>query len=174
MKIRLIAALVELAMGLSVPAFPQEKETAEPRIVQQRDLLGVPKAIGEFGELGLKLDEAYIENDADAVAALFTDDAVLVASDGIFNGRQDIEKRYADTFQRSPITDFNSRRERRHLYAMDDAVWSAGQWASSLQSRTGPVFAWGYWSAIYVREGGAWKIRMLSLIEHPAPRLETK
>jgi hypothetical protein len=30
----------------------------------------------------------------------------------------------------------------------------------SLQSQTGPVFAWGYWSAIYVREGDAWKIRI--------------
>ena len=79
-----------------------------------------------------------------------------------------------DTFQRSPIIDFNSRRERHHLNAIDNAVLSAGQWACTLQSETGPVFAWGYWSAIYVREGNAWKIRMLSLIEHPAPRFETK
>jgi uncharacterized protein (TIGR02246 family) len=47
-----------------------------------------------------KLDEAYNKNDAAAVAALFTEDAVLVAPDGRFSGRQDIEKRYADIFQR--------------------------------------------------------------------------
>jgi hypothetical protein len=34
-----------------------------------------------------------------------------VAPDGMFSGRRDIEKRYQDTFQRSPIIDFNSRRE---------------------------------------------------------------
>jgi uncharacterized protein (TIGR02246 family) len=54
--------------------------------------------------LGMKVDEAYNKNDAGAVAALFTEDAVLVAPDGMFYGRQAIEKRYADTFQRWPIT----------------------------------------------------------------------
>jgi hypothetical protein len=39
----------------------------------------------------------------------------------------------------------------------------------SLQSQTGPVFAWGYWSAIYVRQVDAWKIRMLNLIRAPGP-----
>jgi hypothetical protein len=84
-------------------------------------------------------------------------------------GRKAIEKMYEDTFQQWPITDFNGRRERRHLNAIDNAVWSAGQWASTFQSQTGPVFAWGYWSTIYVREGDAWKIRMLTLSEHPRP-----
>jgi ketosteroid isomerase-like protein len=108
------------------------------------------------------------------VAALFTEDGVLLAPDGMFSGRQDIEKRYADTFRRSPISDFNSRRERRYLNAIDNAVWSAGQWTATLQGQNGPEFAWGYWSAIYVQEGNIWEIRMLSLVEHPAPRFETK
>jgi uncharacterized protein (TIGR02246 family) len=174
MKVRFLLALIGWAIGFALPAFAQQTNTPDPRIAQQRDLLGVPKALDEFGELHQKLDEAYNKNDAAAVAALFTEDAVLVAPDGRFSGRQDIEKRYADTFQRSPISDFNSRRERRHLNAIDNAVWSVGQWASTLQSQTGPVFAWGYWSAIYVFEGDSWKIRMLSLIEHPAPHFETK
>jgi uncharacterized protein (TIGR02246 family) len=96
-------------------------------------LLGAPNAVEVFADLSQKLDEAYNKNDAVAVAALFTEDAVLVAPDGRFSGRQDIEKRYADTFQRSPISDFKSRRERRHLNAIDNAVWSVGQWASTLQ-----------------------------------------
>jgi hypothetical protein len=52
-----------------LPILAQQKDTANPRIVQQRDLLGVAKALGEFGELGLKLDEAYNKNDDAAVAA---------------------------------------------------------------------------------------------------------
>ncbi|MGA8658700.1 MAG: nuclear transport factor 2 family protein [Chthoniobacterales bacterium] len=154
----------------------QQKETTDSRTVQQRDLLGDVKALDEFSELSQKLDEAYNKNDAAAVAALFTEDGLLVASDGMFSGWQDIEKRYEDTFQRWPITDFNSRRERRHLSAIDNAVWSAGQWASTFRSETGPIFAWGYWSTIYVREGDAWKMRVLSLIEHQrlATPAETK
>jgi uncharacterized protein (TIGR02246 family) len=176
MKVRFLLALIGSAISFAVSAFGQQSDTANPRIVQQRDLLGVPEALSEFGELHQKLDEAYNKNDAAAVAALFTEDGLLVASDGMFSGRQDIEKRYADAFQRWPITDFNSRRERRHLNAIGDAVWSAGQWASTFQSQTGPVFAWGYWSTIYVREGDAWKIRLLTLTEHPqpAPPTETK
>jgi uncharacterized protein (TIGR02246 family) len=169
MKMRLLFALVGWAISFALPINAQQKDTADPKMVQQRDLLGVVSALDEFGALSQKLDEAYNKNDAAAVAALFTEDGLLVAPDGIFSGRQDIEKRYEDTLRRWPITDFNGRRERRHLHAIDNAVWSAGQWASTSQSQTGPVFAWGCWTAIYVREGDAWKFRMLTLSEHPRP-----
>ena len=176
MKIRSVVTLVGLAIGFALPTFAQQKDTADPRIVQQRDLLGLPKALDEFGEINRGLDEAYNKNDAAAAAALFTEDALLVAPDGMFSGRQEIEKRYADTFQRSPIISFNCSWDRRYLNAIDNAVWSAGQWFGSFQSQTGPVFALGYWSAIYVREGDVWKIRMLTLNEcpPPAPRAEAK
>jgi ketosteroid isomerase-like protein len=59
--------------------------------------------------------------DATALAALFTEDAVLLAPDGMFSG-QEIEKRYADTFQRWPITTFSSQRSQ--LNAIDHTVWS--------------------------------------------------
>jgi hypothetical protein len=64
------------------------------------------------------------------------------------------------------VTDFLSRRDRFRLNAIDNAVWSAGEWFGTIQSQTGPAFAWGYWSTIYVREGDAWKMRMLSLFDH--------
>jgi hypothetical protein len=127
MKIGSVLTLAGLVFSLATPVLCQQKDTADPQIVQQRDLLGVPKALGEFGVLGMKEDEAFNKNDASAVAALFTKNRVLVAPDGMFYGRQAIEKRYADTFHRSPIADFNSRRERYHLNAIDKAVWSAGQ-----------------------------------------------
>jgi uncharacterized protein (TIGR02246 family) len=169
---RSLLALVSLAISFAVPAFAQEKDSASPQIVNQRDLLGVAKALDEFGELDLKIDEAFHKNDAHAVATLFTEDAVLVAPDGVFAGRQVIEKRYADIFQRWPIVTFSA--ERHQLNAIDNAVWSVGGWWSTRQGETGPKFEGGYWSAIYVRDGNAWKIRMLSIIEHPIPRAETK
>ena len=159
-----------------MPAFTQQKDAADAPRVQQRDPLGVAKAIGEFGDLHRKLDEAYDKNDAASVAALFTEDGLFVAPEGMFSGRQNIKTWHAETFQRSPIIDFNCSRERRHLGAIDNAVWSAGQWASTSQSQSGPIFAWGSWTAIYVREGDAWKFRMLTLSEHPrlATPAETK
>jgi hypothetical protein len=84
MKIRSLLTLVGLAIRFAVPVLAQQKDTADPRMVQQRDLLGVAKALGEFGVLGIKVDEAFNKNDASAVAALFTEDGVLVAPDGMF------------------------------------------------------------------------------------------
>jgi uncharacterized protein (TIGR02246 family) len=167
MKISLLVALGELAIGLTVPVVAQQKDAVDRQTVHQRDLLGIPKALGEFGELGLKLDEAYNKNDASAVAALFTEDGVLVVQDGMFCGRQAIEKRYADILQRWPITTFSD--QRCQLNAIDDAVWSVGESWSTLQSEAGPKFEKGYWSAIYVREGDDWKIRMLTISDRPKP-----
>jgi hypothetical protein len=89
-----------------------------------------------------KLDEAYNKNDAAAVAALFHGRRGFGGTGLDVQRSEGRRARYKETFQRSPITDFNSRRERRHLNAIDNAVWSAGQWASTFQSQTVPVFAW--------------------------------
>ena len=174
MKIRSLLTLVGLVIRFAVPVLAQQKDTADPRMVQQRDLLGVAKAIDEFGVLGIKEEEAFNKNDASAVAALFTEDGVLVAPDGMFSGRQAIEKRYADTFQRWPITTFSS--QRYQLNAIDNAVWAVGEWWSTLQTEIGPKFEGGYWSAIYIHEGDDWKIRLLTVSgrPQPAPRAETK
>ena len=115
MKIRAVVILVGLAAGFALPAIAQQKDTLKAPIAQQRDLLADVKALYEFGLLGTKEEEAFNKNDASALAALFTEDAVLVAPDGTFVGRQAIEKRYVETFQRWPITDFLSRRERLRL-----------------------------------------------------------
>jgi uncharacterized protein (TIGR02246 family) len=170
MKTRLLGALVGLVISFVLPALAEQNDIAGPRIVQQRDLLGIPDAIAVFGELMGKLDDAYNKNDAEAAAALFTEDAVLVTSDGMAFGRQAIKEKYVDTFQRMPITDFLSRRDRLRLNAIDNAVWSAGQWSNTFQSQAGPASAWGFWSALYVPEGDAWKIRLLTFTEYrPLP-----
>ena len=117
--------------------------------------------------LAAKQSEAFTNKDAAAVAALFTEDAVLVAPDGMFSGRQAIEKRYEGTFQRWPLTLFNDLRD-CHVKAIDNAVWSFGEWGYSPRPDWSRVCQ-GYFSAIYVREDDVWKIRMLTLSERPRP-----
>jgi ketosteroid isomerase-like protein len=167
MKTASILAIAGSVVWFAVPGFAQQNNTADSKIVLQRDLLGVPKAIDEFGALSLKLEEALKRNDASAIAALFTKDGVLVVSNEMFSGRQAIEKRYADLFQRSPISTVSG--QRYQLNAIDNAVWSVGEWWSTNQSETGPKFEGGYWSAIYIHEGDDWKIRLLMLAERPKP-----
>jgi uncharacterized protein (TIGR02246 family) len=167
MKIRSLISLTALVISFAATVVAQQKDPADPQIVQQRDLLGVAKAIDDFGALGLKVEEAFKKNDASAIAALFTEDGILVASDGMFSGRQAIEKRYADIFQRWPITTFSG--QRYQLNAIDNAVWSVGEWWSTIQSETGPKFEGGYWAAIYIHEGDDWKIRLLTVSGRPQP-----
>jgi uncharacterized protein (TIGR02246 family) len=165
MKMDLIITLAGLAIWFAVPVLAQQKDGVDRQAVQQRDLLGVAKAIDDFGAVSLKLEEAFKKNDAGAIAALFTEDGILVAADGMFSGRQAIEKRYADSFQRWPITTFSG--QRYQLNAIDNAVWSVGEWWSTIQSETGPKFEGGYWSAIYIHEGSDWKIRLLTISGRP-------
>jgi uncharacterized protein (TIGR02246 family) len=68
----------------------QQKNTVDPQIIDQLN------AIAE------KHDEAVNNNDAAAVAALYTEDAVFVTDSGPIYGRQAIEKWYADVFQTWP------------------------------------------------------------------------
>jgi hypothetical protein len=64
MKIRLLGALVGLAINFAVPTFAQEKETVDPQLIQK------------IRALSIKYDEAFNKNDAAALAALYTEDAV--------------------------------------------------------------------------------------------------
>ena len=151
MKMRLLLTLQGLAIGFAVSAPAQWKDTADPRVAQQ---------LVSFYDSALrtKYDEAFNMKDAAALAALFTEDAVLVTPEGLFSGRQAIEKRYAGMFKRSHLTDLFGVRDQ--LNAIGNELWAVGEWWSLLQTEKGPVQVGGYWSEIYVREGDAWKIRM--------------
>jgi uncharacterized protein (TIGR02246 family) len=78
---------VGLAITLPVPAFAQQKETVDPDILEQ------------LAALGEKIHEAWSKNDAAALAATYTEDAVLVHDTGPVHGRKAIEKHYADLFK---------------------------------------------------------------------------
>ena len=119
MKIRLLLTLVGLAFGFAVPALAS---------FFQGDLAGDVKALDEFTALRMKEDEAFNKNDAAALAALFTEDAVYVVPEGLFSGRQAIEKRYADVFQRWHPTNFMS--EGNKLNGIGNDAWAVGEWLS--------------------------------------------
>jgi hypothetical protein len=58
--------------------------------------------------------------------------------------------------------------------AIGNEAWAVGEWWCTFQSKSGPAQARGYWSAIYVREGDGWKIRMWTFNETAPPAAETK
>jgi ketosteroid isomerase-like protein len=140
MKIRLLLTLVGLAISFALPTFAQQTNTPDPRLSEW--LVALDK----------KHAEPWNKNDAAAVAALFTEDAVYVTDRGPVNGRQAIEKYFADLFQKMHFSN--------HLITVDqfsphiigtagDEMWATGEWSLTIQDQNfGPVEAKGYWGAI--------------------------
>jgi ketosteroid isomerase-like protein len=161
MKIRLAVALVGLAFGFAVPAFAQQKDTVDPQTRQQIDALDK------------KIGEAYSNDDAAAVAALFTEDGVLVRPQGTVYGREAIEKLYADTFQKIHLSNDTSKADQNSPHSIGAAgneIWETGEWSVTLQGKKGPPMQLkGYNAYIDVREGDDWKIRMEIFNVTPAP-----
>src|ERR1700730_13245876 len=93
MKIRYLLALVGLAISFALPTFAQQTNTPDPQLREQ--LLALAK----------KFEDAWNNNDASALAALFTKDAVLIEESGPVYGREAIEKHYADLFQNVHFSD---------------------------------------------------------------------
>jgi uncharacterized protein (TIGR02246 family) len=132
------------------------------------DLAGDVKALDELNALRTKYEDAYKKKDATALAALFTADAVCATPEGLFYGRQAIEKASAEEFQRWPETTHIFQADQ--LNAIDNGAWSVGQWWRTLQREESLVFARGYWSALFVRESDGWRLRMLTFNE-TSPRV---
>src|SRR5258708_24820420 len=97
MKIRSVVALSGLAISFALPTFAQQTNKPDPQLRER--LITRIKAH----------TDALDKNDAAAVAANFTEDAVSVEQDGTTFGREAIEKLWADRFQKvhfgnNPVT----------------------------------------------------------------------
>ena len=126
----------------------QQKDTADPKIAQ------------ELRAFTREWVERYSQHDAAALAALFTDDGVQVAPEGLIYGRQAIENHYADIFQQWHPTDYIVNVEQ--VNAVGNDAWDIGEWSCTLQTPAGALPVKGYFAAICVREGDAWKMRLSS------------
>jgi ketosteroid isomerase-like protein len=161
MKIRLVVALAGLAISLALPTFAQQTNTPDPQLRQVADALSK------------KFDDAWNNNDASALAALFTKDAVLVNNTGPIYGRDAIEKMYADLFQKVRFSDHIAKPDQYSPHIIGttgNEMWWNGEWNVTVQGQTGdPIQTKGYWTSIVVRDGDAWRDRMQIWNAAPAP-----
>ena len=117
MRIRLLLTIAGLAISFALPTFAQRKETMDPPIGHQIDPMG-------------KLTEAINKDDAGAVAAVFTEDAVLVTPQGPIYGREAIENHYADVFQQFRLSNANILAERdspHNIGTTGNETWENGE-----------------------------------------------
>jgi ketosteroid isomerase-like protein len=153
MKTRLLGALVGLAIGFTLPIFAQEANLPDPRL---RDALVT---------LAKKIDDAYLKGDAAALAALYTEDATLLRSDGApIYGRDAIEQYWRGRFQLGHYVKHVSTPDQHSPHIIGTAgneLWSTAHWLSILQFQSGAKLQEsGYWLQIHVLEEDALKIRV--------------
>jgi uncharacterized protein (TIGR02246 family) len=141
---------------------------AIPAAAQQPSELQVRPAIERLLETW---DTAAKRKDAAAVAALYSEDAVRVTPRGISYGRAAIEKDLVETFKvTSNIAD-----KLEKVQVVGDVVLVTGTWSATRQSKDGPIQARGFWGGVYVRDGDAWKTRLvINNSALPPPQQETK
>src|ERR1700733_7160481 len=101
MKIHCLLALAGLEIGFTVPTVAQQKDTVDPQIAE------------EARALAAKYDDAFNRNDAAAVAALYTEDAVFETPNGTFTSREDIEGLYRKIY-------FERNHSKDHVTTVDE------------------------------------------------------
>ena len=150
MKTRLVVALVGLVISFALPTFAQQKDKVDPQTIEQ--LAALPK----------KFAVAFNNNDAAALAALYTEDAVLVWESGPIYGREAIEKYLVDVLKQVHFSNQVAKPDSRHIIGTTgNEMWWNGEWSNTIKGDNwGPKDQKGYFANILVREGGDWKVRL--------------
>ena len=124
MKVQVLLALALLAFGFVVPAPGQENNTVDPQVRKQIE------------ELTVEYDKAFNENDAAAIAALFTWNGVETRPEGQSFGQPDIEERYGVLFQLHPT---NHLSKLIQVYAIGSRVCAITEWTAMQKNDVGVV-----------------------------------
>jgi len=167
MKIRLLLVVVGLATSLALPTFAQTS-TPDPQL---REALAT---------LYKKLDDGFVNSDAAALAALYTDDAVHVTWNGPpIYGREAIQKHFEDDFKHVHFNKYLSTLEEYspHVIATaGNALWSTGEFDQTIQIENGnPLRVKGHLLFVLVCDGDALKIKVDTFnFTGPAVPAETK
>jgi ketosteroid isomerase-like protein len=152
MKVRLLLALLGLAISFALPTFAQQTNTPDPKLRE--------RLISRFKALS----DAFDKNDAAALAAKFTENAILVTLDGEVRGRQTIEHWYAELFKEVQTSNnlLTVDEDSPHtLGTAGNELLATGKWSQTLKGQNASMEVKGYWAAVAILEGDDWNIRML-------------
>jgi uncharacterized protein (TIGR02246 family) len=143
--LRSVTVTLALIIGLALPA------AAQP--TSDQDARSAAEAILQAYNKGL------LDHDAAALAALYTEDAVIFTTNGALSGRPAIEKALTETLKRYRP----DPSKLGHVAVVgNDVMLRGGTWSGTFPSGNGgaPIHMKGYWTTTDVRDGSTWKIRM--------------
>jgi uncharacterized protein (TIGR02246 family) len=111
--------------------------------------------------------ERYNKQDAVAIASMFTTDAVRVSSaaSAVGTGPQAIEEAFKTQFT-TGFSHIDITVDQVSPLGTDTAI-AIGEYQLTGQGQSGPLKVDGHWTEVGVRDGGVWKIRLLTVV--PAP-----
>jgi ketosteroid isomerase-like protein len=161
MKIRFLLVLVGLAISFALPIFAQDK-AAIPAVPNPfQPIPAGPALVQQLEVINEKMDEAFNKHDAGAVAAFYTENAILSSPRGNASGRENasglpaIEKHYANLFERFSPSDRATKMN--YVYAFGGDLCAMG---GSTETITGHQQSGGYLLNVYTPVRGTWKIRV--------------
>jgi hypothetical protein len=147
MKIRILLALVGLAIGFALPTFAQEKKEVNPKI------------LAAIQANGKAFDDDFNKHDATAIAALYATNAVMVTPEGVFNGRDNIQHKYTSIFLGADYTDHVNTLDQIHTASLV-YPWAVSNWV--MTSHGVKITGWRF--LMYIPEGGAWLVKTEVLV----------
>jgi uncharacterized protein (TIGR02246 family) len=111
--------------------------------------------------------ENWNKQDAAGIAALYAKDGMDVTATGVTSGPQELEQGYESAMKTFPSTLMVTIDQISPLG--NDADIRVGQFHLSGEGPNGPTKADGRYTAVDVREGGTWKIRVLTIVPNAPP-----
>jgi ketosteroid isomerase-like protein len=144
MKIPSLLVVAGFAIGLALPTFAQQKDTVDPKIIEQ------------LREEDKNFEEEYNKHDATVVTTLYTEEAVFETPNGTFNGREAIEGLYQKVY-------FERNHSKDHITTVGeiteagDETRAIGVWSDTFEE-IGTIHANGTYLWVLVHDGDSWKI----------------
>jgi uncharacterized protein (TIGR02246 family) len=122
-----------------------------------------PQTRAAIEGIAAKLADGLVKHDADALAALFSVDGILVSPFGVQVGRQAIQQSYEQMFRRLDVKQYTHTVELVHETGGNRA-YGVGHWdeMSVPAGKFDLIHLGGYWGTLYEKQGGDWKITMNS------------
>jgi uncharacterized protein (TIGR02246 family) len=147
MKTHLVLGLIGLVISLALPTFAQQKDTVDPKIVEQIRVLTT------------KYEQAYNNHDPAAVAALYTEDGAFVTThNGVKHGREAIAK-HCEKIEFQLWHAYNLVKTIDRVIAVGDEIRVFGRWNCAFEDDAYTRNVEGHYLWICVRQGDAWEIR---------------
>jgi uncharacterized protein (TIGR02246 family) len=150
-SIHIAAAIAVLGLAVSASAQPVDQNTRQ-----------------QIEQLVTTYRANWNNQNAAGIAGLYTKDGVLVsqAPKVVKTGTQEIVQQYETVFKTMSHNDGATA----EVFPLGtDTVYSVGEYHLSGQNQSGPAKVDGHWTAVYVREGGAWKIKLLTAVPDLPP-----